>query len=279
MVGQRDVIAPYVILPFFEAQHAAENAAGVQPHPHVQLHVRLLANRPADRTEILLVIVVSRLCSQTDLQKGQKYSLSLSHVRLLANRPAERTEIHLVIVVSFIPPRPPFCFTSVCLQTDPQKRTARTEKDDTLLLSSPLPSSCLSALKHTRRKGQKYTLLLSSLLSPLIQMLAIMTWARVVINQVLYSELANTKPVNNKDYIQLEVTYLLLSFFFFNWSLFSFCGYVWHALKIAVCTESSSTRVPTHSFILTQSSPNVMRRHNSEPDFRLRSQEICFALI
>ena len=143
------------------------------------------------------------VCSQTDLQKGQKYSLSLSHVSvreqtcrkdrntpchcrltsLLANRPSERTEI-LLVIVSCLSVRkqtirkdrntpchcltsvcsqtdlhasvrkqtcrkginiPCHCLTSVCSQTDPQKRTAGTEKDDTLLLSSPFtpPAVCL----------------------------------------------------------------------------------------------------------------------------------------
>lgn len=121
------------------------------------------------------------VCSQTDLQKGQKYSLSLSHVSvreqtcrkdrntpchccltsLLANRPSERTEI-LLVIVSCLSARkqtirkdrntPCHCLTSVFSQTDlhvsVRKQTCRKG------INTPCHCLTLSARKQTRRKGQ-----------------------------------------------------------------------------------------------------------------------------
>ena len=43
-VCKRDVIAPDVILPLLESQDAAEDAAGVDAHTHVQIDARRLAH-------------------------------------------------------------------------------------------------------------------------------------------------------------------------------------------------------------------------------------------
>ena len=42
VVGGGDVVGPDVVLPLEEAEDAAEDAPRVDPHPHVQLHVRRL---------------------------------------------------------------------------------------------------------------------------------------------------------------------------------------------------------------------------------------------
>ena len=39
VVGRGDVVGPDVVLPLEEAEHAAEDAASVDAHAHVQLHV------------------------------------------------------------------------------------------------------------------------------------------------------------------------------------------------------------------------------------------------
>ena len=46
-VGQRHVVGPHVVLPLPQAQHAAEHAARVQTHAHVQVHLGGLHHRPA----------------------------------------------------------------------------------------------------------------------------------------------------------------------------------------------------------------------------------------
>ena len=40
MIGQCDVIAPHVILPFPEPQHAAEDVSGMNSDAHVHVHPR-----------------------------------------------------------------------------------------------------------------------------------------------------------------------------------------------------------------------------------------------
>ena len=42
VVGGGDVVGPDIVLPLEEAEDAAEDAPRVDPHPHVQLHVRRL---------------------------------------------------------------------------------------------------------------------------------------------------------------------------------------------------------------------------------------------
>ena len=51
VVGQRDVIGPDVVLPLPEAEHAAEDAARVDAHPHVQLHVSGVHHGPGEQGE------------------------------------------------------------------------------------------------------------------------------------------------------------------------------------------------------------------------------------
>ncbi len=46
-IGQCDVIGPHVKLPLVQANEAAENGAGVEPHPHVEVVARLLLDIPA----------------------------------------------------------------------------------------------------------------------------------------------------------------------------------------------------------------------------------------
>ena len=42
VVGGGDVVGPDIVLPLEEPEDAAEDAPRVDPHPHVQLHVRRL---------------------------------------------------------------------------------------------------------------------------------------------------------------------------------------------------------------------------------------------
>ena len=45
-VGGGDVVAPDVVLPLLQADHAAQHVAGVDPDPHVHLDPRALPHRP-----------------------------------------------------------------------------------------------------------------------------------------------------------------------------------------------------------------------------------------
>ena len=52
MIGGGDVVAPDVVLPLPQAEHAAEDAPRVDAHPHVELHVRGLHDRAAEEWDI-----------------------------------------------------------------------------------------------------------------------------------------------------------------------------------------------------------------------------------
>ena len=61
VVGQGHVVAPDIILPLAETENPTEDAAAVDPNPHVQLDVSGLDHGPEGK-RLLLFCVPSRHC-------------------------------------------------------------------------------------------------------------------------------------------------------------------------------------------------------------------------